>query len=207
MIKPPTRVFWSILAVSAALHTLLVLGWFQLQPAPFSTTENAKTPTINITIKSNFTKQEKPSIKNNKTDTFIKPQPVRQLNATNRITKEIEISKEIRSTNNNNNNQENIKYNKTSNLSALHALLYNEINKNRRYPNSALRLQREGTVQVTFKLLKNGVVNNLIVENSSGFNSLDKAAMLAVKNIQPFYAAKRHLQEPHNFTVDIIFQL
>ena len=203
--KSPTRVFWSILAVSAALHTLLVVGWFQLQPTPFSTIENAKLPTININIKPNFTKQEKPSFKNNKTYILTKENHIKKLNAENKITKKIEISKEIRNTNNN--NQENIKYNKSSNLSALHTLLYNEINKNRHYPNSALRLQREGTVQVTFKLLENGDINNLIVENSSGFNSLDKAAMIAVKNIQPFYAAKRHLQVPHDFTVDIIFQL
>lgn len=94
-----------------------------------------------------------------------------------------------------------------NNSNALYKLLYHAINQQKHYPLAALRMHQQGTVRVTFKLFHNGNVDELAILQSSGYHSLDNAALRAIKRIQPFYPAAEHIASVKGFQLDIIFQL
>lgn len=54
--------------------------------------------------------------------------------------------------------------------------------KNLKYPRNAQRLRMQGEVQVSFRLLSNGSVENINVRRSSGFDLLDEDACTLIKN-------------------------
>jgi TonB family protein len=59
-----------------------------------------------------------------------------------------------------------------------------DINKNRHerhYPLESQMRKEEGTVELTISLTRQGTVNDVVVENSSGFPRLDNAALDYVK--------------------------
>jgi protein TonB len=56
------------------------------------------------------------------------------------------------------------------------------------YPESAQRMEQEGSVKVTFTVASGGGVSGVSVASSSGFSELDNAAVQAVKNAAPFAA-------------------
>ena len=93
------------------------------------------------------------------------------------------------------------------NFDILHNLLNNAINQHKHYPLAALRLHQQGKVRISFKLLNNGNVDNLEIAQSSGYHSLDNAALLAVKKIQPFHPAADYIASAKDFKLDILFQL
>lgn len=88
-----------------------------------------------------------------------------------------------------------------------YTLLHTAINKQKYYPVSALRMQQQGTVRISFRLFNNGDLEEVEVSQSSGYHSLDNAALLAVKSIQPFHPAAEYIASVENFQLDIIFQL
>jgi len=94
-----------------------------------------------------------------------------------------------------------------SNLSELQQLLLAEINLHKHYPLSALRMGQQGTARVGFRLRKNGYIDALAVLHSSGHESLDRAALSAIDNIQPFAPADRLLTKTADLQIDIVFQL
>jgi protein TonB len=97
--------------------------------------------------------------------------------------------------------------NQNSNLSELQRLLLAEINLHKHYPLSALRMGQQGTARVGFRLRKNGYIDALAVLRSSGHDSLDRAALSAINNIQPFAPADRLLTTTADLQIDIVFQL
>ncbi len=60
------------------------------------------------------------------------------------------------------------------------------IEKHKKYPYISRFNDEEGSVQLTFTILKNGEVSIIKVEKSSGYIHLDRAAVKAVKDSSPF---------------------
>ncbi len=92
-------------------------------------------------------------------------------------------------------------------LSELQRLLLIEINQHKHYPVNALRLKQQGTTRVEFRLRKNGRIDTLAVLHSSGYRSLDRAALSAINDIQPFTPANDLIHKPANLQIDIAFQM
>lgn len=91
--------------------------------------------------------------------------------------------------------------------SELVAMLHAAIQKQQRYPDMAMQMEREGRVSLKFKLYANGTVSHLSIVKSSGTASLDEAAMNAVKNAVPFSRVDQYLSEPQDYKIDVIFEL
>lgn len=91
--------------------------------------------------------------------------------------------------------------------SELMARLHQAIDRNKRYPQSALRMGREGSTRVDFNLGPDGQIEALNIGNSSGVHALDIAASRAVQDIAPFPMAGRYLDRTQRFQVDVVFQI
>jgi TonB family protein len=87
------------------------------------------------------------------------------------------------------------------------ALLHAAIQAQQRYPLSAMEMERQGSVTIKFLLLPNGKIENLRMVHSSGTDSLDEAALAAVKNAAPFKDINRHLTSAREFSIDVVFEL
>ena len=82
------------------------------------------------------------------------------------------------------------------------------INAAKRYPPSAARRQMEGNVMVSFQLDHLGqlLVDQLV--KSSGFRSLDEAALEAVRRAAPYPRVPERIEtSPQSFTVTLAFVL
>jgi len=86
-------------------------------------------------------------------------------------------------------------------------LLHRRISENKEYPYLARRQRREGISTVAFVLHPDGHIENPRLVASSRAASLDRAALSAVKHIEPFAAAREYLKRPEQFQVDIEFDL
>lgn len=60
------------------------------------------------------------------------------------------------------------------------------IDKNKKYPRASKRLGEQGSVMLSFRVLKNGVFQNMKILQSSGKRRLDKAALKALNLTQSF---------------------
>ena len=205
MNQSSTKAFWLLVGISAAFHAMLLLVWFN--------EENNETPFVSkeykISLKlssdsysaASSNAIEKNNIKN------ITENHTQNISDTNTpIKKQTKTSSTSTNTTSSSKNILEVKPIQTHHKE-LNKLLYHAINKNKNYPISALRLSRQGTVRVSFKLLNNGNINALEIYQSSGFNSLDKAALNAVKQIQPFQPATQYIASVKEFQLDIKFQL
>ena len=85
-------------------------------------------------------------------------------------------------------------------------MLHTAIQKHQHYPSSAAALKREGRVTVKFMLHKNGNVSFLRVVASSGTDSLDEAAVSAIKAATPFANVAQYLDKDDEYSVDVIFK-
>ncbi len=65
-------------------------------------------------------------------------------------------------------------------LKKYQAELREEINKNKVYPNISKKLKEEGKVIVSFRVMKNGLFENIRVNTSSNIKRLDEAALNAL---------------------------
>ena len=92
-------------------------------------------------------------------------------------------------------------------MSELQRLLHTAIDRYKFYPLSARRLRQEGTARVAFRLFVDGRIESLNIIHTSGYHSLDNAALSAVQRIQPFTPAKQYLASPEDFKVDVMFRL
>jgi protein TonB len=86
-------------------------------------------------------------------------------------------------------------------------LLHGAINRHKQYPRTALRMAWQGTASIGFLLQRDGQLASLTLLHSSGYNSLDRAALQAVRNISPFEPAQQYLQNAQTFKVDVVFNL
>ena len=93
------------------------------------------------------------------------------------------------------------------NASRLAELLHIAIGKRKHYPAIARRQRREGTTTVSFSLAPNGDLDQVDVDRSSGFQSLDAAALTAVSQVAPFGPARDLLSATHRFKVNVVFNL
>lgn len=84
-------------------------------------------------------------------------------------------------------------------------LLHNAIATTQRYPRNALLLNQHGTTTIQFVLYPNGIIDHIIIIKSSNYALLDKAAISAVRAIQPFYTRKKLLRTDEHFKVAIEF--
>ncbi len=86
-------------------------------------------------------------------------------------------------------------------------LLHRRISDNKEYPYLARRQRREGVATVAFVLHPDGKVENAHLVTSSRAGALDRAALSAVKQIEPFTLAQEYLEHAEEFQVDIEFDL
>jgi len=86
-------------------------------------------------------------------------------------------------------------------------LLHSSISNNKEYPYMARRQRREGTSRVAFVLHPDGTVENTHLIRSSQTVSLDRAAISAVEDIEPFKAAQDYLDRAQEFQVEVVFNL
>lgn len=89
----------------------------------------------------------------------------------------------------------------------LAALLHQAIDRHKRYPQSALRMGREGAARIDFRLGPDGRIDDLNIGHSSGVRALDLAAFRAVQAIAPFADAHRYLDRARRFQVDVVFRI
>lgn len=82
------------------------------------------------------------------------------------------------------------------------------IDENKSYPRLSKRLKEQGTVFISFTILKTGFFQDIKVLTSSGKKRLDKAALKSLqltKNFEPF--TKEIKKEFLNITIPIVFTL
>ncbi len=91
-------------------------------------------------------------------------------------------------------------------IDTLLALLHDAIQKQQHYPASALEMERQGRVTVSFTLFTNGMIRDLRIIKSSGTASLDAAALAAVNQAAPFQI-NNYLSASRAFTLDVVFEL
>jgi len=90
---------------------------------------------------------------------------------------------------------------------ALLELLHTTISNNKEYPYLARRQHREGVATVGFELHPDGTVKNTHLVASSNTGMLDRAALTAVKRIEPFAPARVYLEQAKEFSIDVVFKL
>lgn len=198
-----TKVFWLSTGIALGLHAVLFCGMVKLWQQ--SNSRHIK----NYTIEIELTEKQQPRQENVNT----KPRPKvattdkQKIAPSQQLTPKPEIpqSAEYNATK----NKQTAQTTTTSqqNTYALYKLLYSAINQQKHYPLSALRMKQQGKVRVSFRLFNNGNLDDVEVSHSSGYRSLDNAALLAVKRIQPFHPAADYVASAKDFQLDIIFQL
>jgi len=67
----------------------------------------------------------------------------------------------------------------------------------KKYPRTALEKGEEGEIQLKFKIFPDGNVKNIVIIESSGSASLDKASVELVESVSPF------LPPPRNYSLSI----
>jgi TonB family protein len=86
------------------------------------------------------------------------------------------------------------------------ALLHAAIQKEQRYPSSALQMERVGRTTVEFILNQDGSISHLRMIQSSGTTSLDEAALSAIQHAAPFQYIQSYLHSPQMFHIDVVFE-
>lgn len=86
-------------------------------------------------------------------------------------------------------------------------LLHSRISEQKVYPYLARRQRREGVSTIAFVLYPDGRVERPELISSSQTSALDRAAISAVKKIEPFRAARDYLDTRQRFQVDVVFSL
>jgi TonB family protein len=86
-------------------------------------------------------------------------------------------------------------------------LLHARISDNKKYPYIARRQRREGVATIAFVLHPDGKIENAHLLNSSRTRALDRAALSAVRQIEPFSIAQDYLKRSERFQVDVEFNL
>ncbi|MBC8461723.1 MAG: energy transducer TonB [Deltaproteobacteria bacterium] len=83
-----------------------------------------------------------------------------------------------------------------------------KIERVKKYPGAASKFGVEGTVYVKFTILPNGNVEEVEVARSSGYETLDKAAVLAIKTAAPFLPFPKAIRrESLRIEVPLVFKL
>jgi len=89
--------------------------------------------------------------------------------------------------------------------SPLLKLLHNAIAESQQYPETAIALKQTGSVKIGFILYPNGHLTRISMLKSSGFETLDTAALQAVETLSPIKEANAYLKKEAFFSVDVVF--
>ena len=201
----PNHLLCNLIGVSIAIHAIALTVWF-------SSFDTNLDKSMYHSIKISLTKFEPKSEvthyhdKNNSkiTNTTAIKTIRKNSNITNSRTKQ-QQQKIVHSSNFE--KPDTIKKSGTITNPILNKLLFQAINNQKQYPRSALRMRQEGSVRISFDLRKNGSIDKLSINQSSGINALDRAAINAIKQIQPFTHAKQYIASMESFTLNIEFKL
>lgn len=86
--------------------------------------------------------------------------------------------------------------------------IYYAVEEVKYYPKMAKRMNQEGTVEIAFTLLKDGTIMDVKLEKTSGFYSIDQAALDAVKKIKKIEPIPQELnKEKWELILPIKFEL
>ena len=86
--------------------------------------------------------------------------------------------------------------------------LREEINKNKNYPNISKKLNEQGTVIISFRVLKSGEFINIKVLSSSSKERLDKAALNALYDTKEFEVFDKEINKEFlDFNLPLEFKL
>ena len=86
--------------------------------------------------------------------------------------------------------------------------LREEINKNKVYPTISRKLKEQGKVVISFRVLKNGVFENINIQTSSNIKRLDEAALNALYDTKKFRSFDKEITKDYmDFEVPIDFKL
>lgn len=97
------------------------------------------------------------------------------------------------------------KYIKGSSNQELLKILHDSIAAKQSYPESALELNQKGKVVVGFYLAPDGNLSRISMLKSSGYDSIDSAALLAVKSVDTITNAGLYLNKKEFFSIEVIF--
>lgn len=86
-------------------------------------------------------------------------------------------------------------------------ILHRRISANKDYPYLARRQRREGIAKVSFVLQPSGEIQHASLVRSSDSASLDRAALSAVRGIEPVERAAEYIEQAEAFTIDVVFSL
>ncbi|PCI07655.1 MAG: hypothetical protein COB77_04110 [Gammaproteobacteria bacterium] len=86
-------------------------------------------------------------------------------------------------------------------------MLHRRISDKKEYPYLAKRQRREGIATVEFVLHPDGKIEDAHLIKSSRTLALDRAALQAVKRIEPFSVAQDYLDQSERFQIDVAFTL
>jgi|GEM_PF-4150221 len=87
------------------------------------------------------------------------------------------------------------------------ALLHNAIAAQEVYPAISEELHQSGTVKIGFILKPNGELSDITLLQSSGFDSIDQAALDAAHAASPIHDVDHYLKNPEKTSLDILFKL
>jgi periplasmic protein TonB len=90
---------------------------------------------------------------------------------------------------------------------AFQRALQSHIARFRHYPDAGRREWAQGTVQLLFSMRRDGTVTNVSVASSSGYQSLDAAAIETIRKAQPLPRIPAELPEHLNILVPVAFDL
>lgn len=77
----------------------------------------------------------------------------------------------------------------------------------RRFPSRARAARQQGTVQIRFRMNRAGSVLTASIQRSSGFTSLDQAALDTLKRAQPLPAIPQDMPDEVELTIPVEFYL
>lgn len=87
------------------------------------------------------------------------------------------------------------------------SIVRNRIEAKKHYPPFARNLQQEGTVVLNVVIGSDGVIISSSLVNSSGYASLDRAALAAVQKVSPFPAPTGFGLGRMSVTIPLVFKL
>jgi len=199
-----TKALWLSVGVALGLHALLFVVMWNDENKPVHTSSNTHTIEVKLLADAGPQQKSKASAPQSRAASKQSTTPTNRNTQTTRT----QAEEKPPSTESNNETQTSpLAKTAPTDSEALYELLYHAINQQKHYPLAALRMHQQGKVRVTFKLFNNGNVDELAILQSSGYHSLDNAALLAIKRIQPFHPAVEHIASFKGFQLDIIFQL
>ena len=85
--------------------------------------------------------------------------------------------------------------------------IYEVISDNKKYPKKARRYKQEGSVKVSFKILRDGTITDLELLKLSKHNSLNKAVEKLFNKLKKFHVPPSNLSFPLELSITINYKL